>query len=437
MDWLRSCYVSEWLLFQDSNVPSVGRYYKSPPGTPFLEGFHNYGSKVWYDRNWQLVQSLGEKLTTKTKWDPGTPPALPPRNLLTGDSLCLVNGELIANAIDPAELIDGFPPTCFIFPQENLIDWSKASSFRVCSLQRFYAAVIQWLYEDDEVSIREAFLLLLGPAYTVVIRRQVGNFPAMVTVTGNGIFILVLDGTRTFQQFALQALYSLGSPENFGPLSTNRFWYLTVQYVNTNCQADGLVAGMRFFVAGHSYGAAVALVYVGLLKHWNAMTAVNYLTFGCPKIGDLRLQALAGDFDGLNLANDTDLVTVLPPDFETLLPVMTTLGAPQLLVWVDWFRPLNQQQLNPDGTIDPNTFPPTDYATLLAIAVDVLANIQLLPIVGHTMAEYARHLNVRCPGPIWPVNKDLDDLIKESDEMLQEDLEAMLQEDLEAMLLEP
>src|SRR5215472_17414407 len=48
VDWLRSCYSSKWALFRDSpNTLVRGRYYFSPPGTPFYTNPTNLGSRVW------------------------------------------------------------------------------------------------------------------------------------------------------------------------------------------------------------------------------------------------------------------------------------------------------------------------------------------------------------------------------------------------------
>lgn len=401
-----------------------------------LPGFHWFGSRVWYDRNWQIQQGLGEDNAFPPKWNPGTPPALPPRNQITGTPPCLVNGDSITDATPDEDLIDGFPSECFLFPNENLDSWARVSATNVCSLQRFYAAVIGWLYDDDDVSISQAFDLLLGPGYVVTVRPQVANLPALATCIGNNICIVVLDGTRTFQQLALQGLYSLGSPTNFGILGTNPFWYDASDYIFSCLQTDGLVAGMRLMIAGHSYGAAVSLLVAARLAHADTMADLRYLTFGCPKPGDLALQELLRPINGLNIADDDDIITVLPPDYITLLPVALVLGVFLLDVWTSWLRPENQFQLNRDGTGTFNSFPLLDYSTLFNITTNVLAGAPISPINGHTMVEYQRRLNLRCPGNIWPVSKELDDLIDAGEDMLLEDLTTMQQETLFAMRLE-
>lgn len=402
-----------------------------------VNGFHFFGSRTWYDKNWPLVQGLGEDLTFPHTWTSGLGPGLLPRNKIVGTTDCLANGDFIDEATPDEDLVDGFPSECFVFPQENLVPWLTVSEVNVCSMQRFYAAVINWLYDDDATHITEGFELLLGPGYTITVHPVVANFPAVVTCVGNGIFVAVLDGTRNFQQIALQGLYSLQSPTDFGQFGTNPFWMQAANYIHNILITDGLARGMRFMVAGHSYGAAVALILAATYKQWGALADVRYLTFGCPKPGDQRLQDILIRVDGLNLANDDDLVTVFPPDYLTLLPVMIALGAPQIAVWRDWQRPENQFELHQDGTGEPNGFPLLDYTTLFAVAQNVLTANPLNPITGHTMVEYARRLNLRCPGNIWPVTVPLDDLIDDTVDMLLEDLTTMQLEDITSMYLEP
>jgi len=399
-------------LFRDApDVKTRGRYYFSPDDTPMVSGFHHLGSRTWLDGNAVLVQNLGEDLTSPHKWYAGAPPADVPSNFIVGTAACIRDGESVQHVSPDADLIDGFPSACFVAPRVDV--WPYVATVTRCSLQRFYARLIEWLYDDDGAAIEEAFQLLLGPAAVVRVHPQVMDFPAIATCVIDDIMVVVLDGTRTFQQIALQGMYSLRSPQNFGILGTNPFWYLATSYVLGVLQSDGLAAGMRVMFAGHSFGAACALIAAARLEAWDAMPDIRYLTYGCPKPGNMRMQALTEQLVGINLANDDDIITVFPPDGVTMQVVMQALGAPQLAVWFDWFRPGNQLLQLSDGTTRPNNFPFLDFFTLTNVANDVLGSVPIAPVTGHTITEYYRRIDLRCGGAEWPVNEELSDFLDE------------------------
>ena len=413
VDWLRSCYISKWKLFKDSNVLTRGRYYFAPPDTPMYEGFHNLGSSTWYDRNNGLVQGLGEVINPTRIWSSGTVIATVPENHIVGSADCLAQGESIADAAEPADLIDGFPSACYVRTMANDRLWHVASEFQRCTIQRFYATILDWMYDHNVALAPEAFKELLGDDAPFRFHRGNGILPDVITWTGPDFILVVVYGTRNFQQLALQAFSLVQPPQNFGGFGTAFLWNGAASWILERMQTAGFSGNMRVFFAGHSYGGCAALVLAARLKIANADRVIRYITYGCPKIGDERLSALVRQCDGVNMANDDDIVTVLPPDRITLFPVAIALGQPAFFTWAEWQRPHNQLSLSRFGTIRPNDFPLLDYDTLFRLASNIINHVVIDPIRPHYMEEYLRRIELRCPGPRWPIDKKLSDWLYE------------------------
>lgn len=384
-----------------------GRYYFSPPGTPFVPGVTHLGSRRWHDANWTHVVNLGEQLDAHQTFQTGRAPPLLPGNRIVGSLQCIADGESPEDFIDPDELIDGFPPQCFAGADAADLLWQRASALGRCSVQRFYARMIDFLYVDNGTEIVNGFHELLNELVQVTVHAGNDTMPAVATVVTPTFSIAVVDGTRNFQQIALQALTSIRRPTNRGELSTIPLWWDASQWVHDHLVADGADATKPVLLAGHSYGGAACLILAARYRHANEDRVVKAITFGTPKPGDIRLIALLHRCETWNFANDSDLATVFPPDAETLLPVMIALGAPQLAVWTEWERPPHVRVMDAMGHLSPGPPPLLDFSTLLAIAEDVLAFETISPIQGHSITTYINRIETRCGQPEWPVTEEM------------------------------
>ena len=200
VEWVRSAYESEWFLFRDAPFATTkGRYYRSPPGTPFYPGWHNLGSRTWLDTNWKHVQRLGEDLTSKRPWDSGTPPAVPPHARLVGNADCIANGEAFTNAADPSTLDEGFPAACYV-PSITLDPvWNYLSTYWGCCQQVYYATLIDWINQGNFASCVLLLRKIAGPGATITTHSVAGIFPAFVTVVTPTFSIVVCNGTENAQ----------------------------------------------------------------------------------------------------------------------------------------------------------------------------------------------------------------------------------------------
>ncbi len=407
MDWVRSCYSSEWQLFSDSQVRTPGRYYFCAPTTPFVSGFHNFGSRVWLESNWQKVQGLGEALDSPHKWNRGDPPAVVPNARIVGNPDCLLNGDLIADALQGDQIKNGYPIACYT-PQVPLDPtWETVSQWDICSLQFFYATIIKWISYGEFGLIPRAFQLLLGYNPQITLREGSGLFPTLITVIAGNVAIAVMNGTSNFQQLATQAFLAIVGPTEFGGFSTSALYYNCSEYVNQALIADGANPNQPVFLCGHSYGGAAMSVLAARYRNAKGGRPVRLLTFGAPKPGDFRLQEIVASCPGLALINDDDLVTALPPSRLDIYPVSVFLGLASLYVWDEWYRLPNQALMNTNGQLRFNESPILDFATMLSFTNTALTHGQLNPIAAHYIDDYRARIYRRCGGTEWPVNLPL------------------------------
>jgi pimeloyl-ACP methyl ester carboxylesterase len=278
-------------------------------------------------------------------------------------------------------------------------------------MQRFYAKVIEWIGDDEQLLIADAFFSQFGPEVVVTVHPAEGLMPGVVTVIHAEWSIAICDGTRTPQQLALQGFTAMSAPTNYGAFGTVPLWYAASSWINGHLDADGMVAGTPILLVGHSYGGAAMMVLAARYRHADAARDIRFITFGAPKPGDARLEALLALCSGLTIANDGDIVTVFPPDYLTLLPVMLALGAPWMVVYADYVRPPYQSMQDRFGTLHPTTFPLLDTLTLTLMVTNVLASLPQEPIFEHRITEYSRRIARRCPDAEWPVSEDTIDIL--------------------------
>lgn len=108
-----------------------------------------------------------------------------------------------------------------------------------------------------------------------------------------------------------------------------------------------------------------------------------------------------------NFANDSDIVTIIPPDRATLQGVMNFLGAPYLVVWDDWERPPQVRIMDGNGNVTPGPPPAMDFSVLIAIVIDVLNAETLSPVQGHSITTYINRIETRCNEPEWPIDAEM------------------------------
>jgi len=408
VDWARTAYTGSWRLFADApTVETQGRYYFTPEGTPFVKGEHHFQSGRWFPTNFDIDTGLGPVLTTPEKYYNGRQPAVLPKAEILGSTACLAAGGLISNAIEAEGIFDGFPTSCFA-PQTPIDRrWALVSTGDACQLNFFYARILEWMYANQQILIAQAFEQLIGPDVIVTWRAGNAFFPDVVVAQVEGFSVVVVDGTQTYQQLAMQAFAAITGPTNIGIFSCSLAWYAASSWVINVAIAAGVDFAKPVMLVGHSYGGAAVTTAVARLRAWDKTRTLASLTFGSPKVGDSRMNFLLGGAPAWNVLNAEDIVGVLPPDFTTTYPISVALALPSLLRWNLWDQLPNRFTQGLGGAIKPNNYPILDYPTLLELTQKILLGQPFDTIIFHSPAAYAEKIFERCPNAGWPIEPDL------------------------------
>lgn len=396
----RSCYTSEWRLFaNDSSVKVRGRYYFSPPGMSHFPGMHNLGSRDWNDRNWGVEQTLGEDLAAKHGWNAGQLPAHVARNQYIGSLDCIERGGNTQRL--PLDIIGGFPSEC-LGPDDTVPLWRDYSAYARCVIQEFYINLLSLLYEEEFAEFEALVSERMGVDVTVTVHNGTTILPRIATIIHPGFAIVVIDGTDNFQKAALQAFESVIGPTNIGSYSTLPFWYSTSQRALDFLAADGYVAGNPLMIAGHSMGAAVGLNLAARLRAGQPDLLIRYVTFGCPKIGDLRLQTLIRACEGYDISNEFDYVTLLPPNLSSLLPVFSLFPLLLLRDYLNWYGPPHRFLQRSSGPLQIREDALLDTEILTNMLTLIADGDPLGPIDDHRSGAYLTKTRKRCNIPLGP-----------------------------------
>lgn len=406
VDWLRSCYRSQWRLYRDHDTLTPGRYYFTPDDVPFYDGWHHLGSANWEDKNWQVGGDLGE-VRTFAQWDNGSLPAVLPKSSHVGSKECIANGETIEDTVPLGSLIDGWVPDCVLSDTSLDVAFKEVSNYNACILQRFYCYIIDCLSGKRFQEVEVAFAQFMTVDYNITIHDSAALQPAFVTVTTPNWSIVVTNGTEDNFQLALEAV-SLNSPAvDFGIGKTIQLWWMSSTVVHEALVADGMVAGTPIMLAGYSWGAALIGLLAARYRFADENRLIRWIMFGAPKPGDQRIRDLLDRTDGISIVTTGDVVSIMPPDLLTLAPIAALYPLASRLIWTDFVRAPNQRLLDADGTMELNTPFVTDTEQIKNILDQAIANEEIDVTIYHRLPSYVNRLKLACPCCVWPLPETL------------------------------
>ena len=402
VEWLRSCYYSQRLLYRERpDVICKGRYFFNDQAEHFpLE--HNYGSLNWQKGEVLDQPPLGELLEQPRKYFNGMAPARVPPPKQLGGADCLRLGATLPLPMIDRTILDGFDSRCW--PPAVADKSGEVCAFDSPALHAAFARVLELVYEEDFVTVKAALQAWFDFNTQIFGGVRAGLIPARsYNRLQDGSLLAIFSGTTTPQQFALQAFSGLLGPHNFGAYSTLFAWNNVASFLTGEMADKGFEADRPLTLVGHSYGAALAALLAARYKFWNPDRHVCLLTYGSPKVGDTRTVSYVDATRHLHIATAEDLITALPPDLRELLPFSALLPFGLAAAWASW-RTYSSYLVVKDGGAAGFAAPPfLDSGILGPLLADVLGGVPLATITAHLIETYVERLHARQPVAAWPI----------------------------------
>jgi hypothetical protein len=399
VEWVRSCYTSEWRLFKDHpEVRTRGRYVFVPENTPHYQAPHNYGSRIWTSDERQPGGPLGEVDDFAHQWANGQgPPAFPPAFRI-GRTDCIAEGERYPLPVIPREFVLGFDARCWA---RDPLAADPRPWFAISPTDREFqilvARIIDAMYTNDPAAV--ALLQdYLGPSAVITVSPTgPGLYPGSIIAVTPQYTVVILSGTANFQQLATQVLYAGFGPVPTGGFSTNALWFAASIVIGNRIDAAGANPNLPIIMAGHSYGGATASILAGRYRQVDATRDIRLLTFASPKPGDDRLSDLLSTVPGIHIANSDDPVPSLPPSGVELLPLLAVIPPQFILQWIKMRATGGQAILFPNGTLLDGTRDTLTFSDLVAITAAVVAGDPLTAFIPHEIKSYLERLLLTPP----------------------------------------
>jgi len=404
---MRWCYSSEWRLFRGSEVTTPGRYVRLPDNALHFPGFHNYGSALWRANNGEDPPALGEVENFRRVFSDGQPRGPIPLGLPLGDIQAFQDGAQIGDVVPCGGLIGGYPQDCFLPSQiARLCPLQAFDASDYCTLYRL-ASCLRLCYDNPD-GLRDWILELLGDSATVTYQPvQAGGMPATSFAWNDAQLLIVVSGTTDNGQLAMQAFASVtGLTEMDGYSAMSAFQtfaeQLYVRWSNVGAPTDRPV-----LIIGHSLGAAITECV-----HLQTMTGVpdrqiKSVVFGLPKMGDERAANLYEGADSINVKDDNDIVTTIPPGSDDLGALVLLVPTLLQVFWLRLRASAPSFVLDEFGNEVRDSADFTPWALVYQLIRWMLGLASFPTISGHFIGEYERRLQMACertavPGPPGP-----------------------------------
>lgn len=237
--------------------------------------------------------------------------------------------------------------------------------------------------------------------------------PSVSVVTDPAYTVMVIDGTATFQEFAMQAFNGVVPPTNYGILGTLPLWYQWSQWATSAAIAAGANPNAPIMIVGHSAGGATAAVVAARYRHGIPNREIKYLTFASPKAMDARGTALLNRCEGIAIANIDDPVTAIPPNLVLFDPFRPLYPLLNMNPWALWHRDPRQVVMNEDGDLNVNQTPILDFVTMGQFIFNVVNHLEFPTFNEHRTGGYLARTLRRCPQGGWPLPPDFPPIIIE------------------------
>lgn len=392
VEWLRSCYKSEWKLFGDYSITSPGQYCFCPEGTPHYAGFHHLGSRNWTSDEFPGPFPLGELAGAKQLWHNGETPSPYPAAVAYGNTECFLDGEQ-GEAIGWSSLQNGYPTVCFLPPPAGTpVLPPQLPDITTRTIQRFIAEILVATYTDIGQAEVLAGVLMGNTSNTFSWPNTAGYIPGMVVAYNDRQTFVAVSGTTNVIQWALQVLYPGLGAVQYANYATSVVWRNSAVAINARIGGTGANPNNPLLICGHSYGGVGATLVAADWLNFAPTRRIDLLTFGMPRPASRSIHEILDRARQIHVANDNDPVPGLPPGLTEWPWMLNLISASLARQWASFHSVRGQRILYPDGSLIEDSTVTAALDQVLEMIARVLLNLPYDPGLGHTMTEYRDRL---------------------------------------------
>lgn len=405
---MRSCQRGFWRFFPDRpDILTPGYHYFSPEGTASIQAPHSFGSAGWLkDGMTYPVFPTGQVWDAGVEWYDGQEPTpIPPDQQIFDDAAFAQN--LTWPVVPPVQVRNGFDARCFVVGHPGVdidVDEYLRPDVTDCCWQRVIARLLELMSSGDpaDLTLFRDIVAELWPDYTLTIFPLDTVVDRWALIVGPTFQILLRVGTQSWNEIFIQVFHGFQRSRNFGPFATSAEWFGASTDQNGFLNAIGWNPDKPCVFAGHSRGAAILWILARRMMNDNRARVIDFLSFGCPKVGDERMVDDGGIRFDRHVTHRLDPIPLLPPPiglFEFLHVLAPFLSPEWLVSWQNFsvYQIVGDgwgNQMRPAGSLAPETY--------FAMILSVWAGRAVNPIAQHFLKEYVAALLECCPQPGYP-----------------------------------
>lgn len=357
-------------------------------------------SRVWTDGDEGIPTDMGEDRTYVHTYDFGDPHAEIPPAVLIGEPACIRDGERLPLPIVVRTFEGGWDSRCYQFRPPFAAPYPWPISINDCHWQHRVAQAIDLIYTSGSAAAVAYLAPFLPGATFVAYDNGPSVLPGCVIILYPDFVAILMAGTTTPQQWALQALSGAIGIHDFGLYSTLFFWWTSALQMSERMYLAGPVDVPQVLFAGHSYGGALASIMATRARLASPSRGIQLLTYGSPKPGDSRMIGILRSVRQVHFVNNDDPVTFMPPSSSDLGTYAAFIPNAVARRWMAYTRPEGLIGLSIQGVRTDSPLPESMYTLMLRIARQAVAGTNIEVINAHLTSEYARR--IWCPAEPVP-----------------------------------
>lgn len=293
------------------------------------------------------------------------------------------------------DVYQGFPLLCYVPSVEPLPTIPPPLDIDGRLDQAAAARVIDALYTDFDLAVALLQQRLGDTAVITGLAPSASITPGFLIAVRPDLVVIIIAGTSNEEQVLSYVLNVLTGAVDTGEFKTNATWFAAAIDVQTAVLASGADPNARVQLVGHSYGGAVAAVMAARYRLAAEDRAIDVLSFGAPKPGDLKFRAILERCRVARLMNAGDPIPGLPPALKWALPYISVLPGALVTFWDQLVQCLGGVLVDVDGRMVDDEVPFFDVAYwILAVAWLLGGTFFPLPI-PHRITEYLRRIELR------------------------------------------